>query len=580
MPRPYLRLLRQSPLLGCAATLLCACQSASEHAADADKASYAIVDAVRAGLGATDTLRLGGDGPDLRSRLLESSSSDGDGSELSAALAEVRAMSLVDCLRIAAENSRDFQDRRESLYLTALSLTRTQWDFGFQEVGDANAFVGGDDEAARGAGEGASFSISRLFLSGARLVGSVALSVTKDLSRGDAWSAVSDLSLGLTQPLWRGFGRDIVREPLTQAERDVVYEARRFERFRRTFAFDVASRYYRIVESMNLLRNERANRDSLVTLRERNEAFARAGRLSDIQVDQARQDEFRAENRVIDARRNLEASLDSFKLFLGLPVEVEVAVDPRAEDPLLSLIDELNLELEEDLAIAVGLAERLDNRTVIEAAEDAERRAHIAADALRLGLDLSADVSVSSEENALVDFRGKNLAWNAALDVSLPIDLIPERNAYRQALITLDASRRAVEESRDVVIADVRDAQRQLDAARATLVIQERAVTLAERRVESASLSLEAGRASTRDLLEAQEDLLLAQNDYARLRTDFALAALALYRDMELLRVEDGLISVDDGALTEAMARREQQGSQGAPNSRGIAPREGASIDE
>ncbi|MFT5463853.1 MAG: outer membrane protein TolC [Planctomycetota bacterium] len=549
MPSTFRRALLWSPVLGLCALSSSACRGASDHVADADRETYAIVDAARGSLGAEDSMRLSSPGgvraaglePALRSHLLSEPDSR-----------RATSLSLSDCLRIAAENSREFEDRRESLYLSALSLTRTQWEFGYQYSAGAGGFLSGDADDLGVSGEDASFSISRLFASGARFVGSSALSLTRDLSTGDAWGAVSDLSLSLTQPLMRGFGKEIVMEPLLQAERNVLYEARSYERFRRTFAFNVASQYYLIIQRLDLLRNEEANRESLRLLGIRNQAFAEAGRLSDIDMDQALQDEYRAESRVIGSQRDLEASLDNFKFFLGLPVEAELGVDPEAADPLLALLEELDLELDRDLTMAISLAERLDHRTVLNRLEDAERRAAIAADALRMGVDLSVDASVSSETNAVLDFRGKNFSWNAVLDLNLPIDLIPERNAYRQALISLDSSRRAAQESRDDVVAGVRDAQRQLDAVQASLEIQIRSVSLAERRVESSALNLEAGRSETRDLLESQEDFLVAQNDLARLRTDFALAALALYRDMELLRIEDSLVVVDAAALDQA----------------------------
>ena len=55
------------------------------------------------------------------------------------------------------------------------------------------------------------------------LVGDIGFDFTRDVLRSDAWDAVSRLSLGITQPLLRGFGEKVVREPLTQAERDVLY---------------------------------------------------------------------------------------------------------------------------------------------------------------------------------------------------------------------------------------------------------------------------------------------------------------------------------------------------------------------
>ena len=68
-------------------------------------------------------------------------------------------------------------------------------------------------------------------------------------------------------------------EPLTQAERDLVYEVRAYERFRKTFAVDVASRYYQVLSQMDEAKNAELNYSNLATLSERNRALANAGRL-------------------------------------------------------------------------------------------------------------------------------------------------------------------------------------------------------------------------------------------------------------------------------------------------------------
>ena len=45
-------------------------------------------------------------------------------------------------------------------------------------------------------------------------------------------------------------GRHIAREPLTQAERNVIYAIRDFERFRSQFAIDLVADYWNVVQQM------------------------------------------------------------------------------------------------------------------------------------------------------------------------------------------------------------------------------------------------------------------------------------------------------------------------------------------
>jgi outer membrane protein TolC len=512
--------------------LLLGCRSAEEWSAQADREVYGILAERRAELGARDAFTIEPPADPLRAQLLAG--------QASGTRATVR-LDLVGCLRAAAENSRDWQDQRELLFRSALALTEERWGFTLQERGTLGAtFSGTGFQEETEGGFLSNLNLFKLLGFGTVLTADAGLDFLEALGNGDGWDAVSSLSLNITQPILRGFGSDVVKEPLTQAERDVLYQARAYERFRRTFAVDVAQRYFGVLEQLDRLANEEANHRNLVELRQRNEALAEAGRLTDIQVDQARQDELSAEDRLVAARRSLADLLDGLKFQLGLPVETELALEEgglRSLEAWPALAD----ELPEQQALELGLARRLDLATARDRVEDAERKVRVAADALRMGLDLEARADLASAEDA-GDLRLDEVQWSAGLTLDLPIERIPERNAYRASRIDLEARHRALDESSDTVVSELRDALRSLEAARASHRIQSGSVVLAERRVESAALNLDAGRASTRDVLEAQEALLSAQNTLASALTDTILAGLFLYRDMELLEVTaDGL---------------------------------------
>ena len=48
-------------------------------------------------------------------------------------------------------------------------------------------------------------------------------------------SSVSTINLDFVQPLLRGGGRAVTLEPLTQAERNLLYDVRDYARFRKLF---------------------------------------------------------------------------------------------------------------------------------------------------------------------------------------------------------------------------------------------------------------------------------------------------------------------------------------------------------
>lgn len=510
--------------LACAVSLG-SCKSPDEYRRDADREAYELVRTRRDQLALPDspfTIEPDPDRLDQRIRRGE--------------VQDLGVLGLAQALEIAAANSREYQSQKESLYLSALDLTLERWDFAVQKGGTLSAALGGTDAEAELAAGGAGFSLSKLFGSGAVLVGDIGLNVSRSLLTGDGWNAVSDVGLSFTQPLLAGAGEAIVLEPLTQAERDLVYSVREFERFRRTFAFDVASRFYRLLQTLDQVRNQAENVRNLEQLSIRNRALVEAGRLSDIELGQARQNELRSRNQLLDAQARYERLLDEFAIFLGIPVGVAMDLDASGIATLSAAAPPEN-EISEDVATRIALENRLDFLTTVEQEVDAVRRVMVAEDALQGILNVNADVRAVSVEGTPLKFDAS--AWGVGFDYTLPFERLPQRNSWRAAMIRREAAARTTELTGDRIRSDLREDLRQTVTQLEGWRIQQNAVALAERRIESTRLQLDAGRADTRDLLEAQESLLSAQNSATASLIDYTLARMGLYLDMELLRFDE-----------------------------------------
>jgi outer membrane protein TolC len=551
---------------GMSALLLGACRSADGWRDQADRDVYQLVKSRRARLGVGDGSFTIEPQPDsLRQRLLR-------GEEPASA-----PLTLVQCLEIAAENNRDYQARRESLYLSALDLTLERWRFAVHETGLLAAAVDGTGDTAETASADADLHLSKLLGTGALVVGDIGLSLTRSLTSGDTWNPIGDMGLAITQPLLRGAGKRIVEENLTQAERDLVYEVRSFERFRRTFAFDVAQRFYAILEQQDAVSNQEKNYENLQALSQRNAALTEAGRLSDIEAGQARHNELRSLDNLLQARARLQSEEDLLRIFLGLPPNAPVQFD-SAELERLATQDLAPIAIDEETAAAYALASRLDHLTVLDRSEDSDRKVYVAQDALRAGLTLGVDWHNTSEPGKPAKFNFQDSTWSVSALLDLPIDRLAERNAYRQALIARESALRDTDESADRIRAELREDLRQTTNRAESWRIQKIAVDLAARRIESTDLKLQAGRADTRDLLEAQEALLDARNGASAALIDLTLARLALFLDMELLRVDESGVHAEPLPPPDAWpppagpVPADDPGAQGAPASAWSAP--------
>lgn len=447
-------------------------------------------------------------------------------------------MDMSDALGLAFTNSREYQTRKENLYLSALDLTRQQHEFSPRFFGRSEVSTERTPDGERVGRVSNQIGVDQALQSGARIGASIANDLTEFFTGDPRRSASTLLSLNLVQPLLRGRGAAIVAENLTQAERDVIYEIRDFSRFQQTFSVRIVSSYYRILQQKDVVRNQYNSYQNLTLARERAEALAE-DRLPEFQVDQARQSELSARNSYILAVERYQATLDQFKLELGLPLGYEILLN---DAPLHDLLEAglIPVGVGEEESISLAVETRMDLLNEIDRFEDSKRKILVAANQLQPGLNIFASTSLRSDpptDYASFDFS--NYRASAGLSLDLPFDRLAERNAYRSTLIQFERQIRTLALNVDQVKNELRQALRTIDQAQQTYEIQQRSVELAERRVESAELLLEAGRAEIRDQLEAEAALLGARNALTQALINYHIARYEFFRDVGLLETDE-----------------------------------------
>ena len=137
--------------------------------------------------------------------------------------------------------------------------------------------------------------------------------------------ASSDIVLSANIPLLRGAGM-VAREDLIQAERNVVYAARRFERFRREFFVDICTNYFDLLLQRQNIINQISRVESVRREQRRIQELAEAGRRSAFDVNNFRQSVLQGENSVLNAKEAYRVALDRFKVRIGVPLEEEIAL--------------------------------------------------------------------------------------------------------------------------------------------------------------------------------------------------------------------------------------------------------------
>ena len=450
-------------------------------------------------------------------------------------------LTLPQAVALATAYNREYQTQKEELYIKALDLRLTRYEFEYQFFGGASGGYNADrnDEAV---GIETNIGFNRLLAGGTRISTELA-GAWVDVLTGNLRGGLSSiLSATVTQPLMRGSDRRVVLENLTQAERDTLYQVRSFNRFRKTFVVSVISQYYVILQKYDAVENARNNYITLAWMYERVEKLADAGRVPLLELERIRQEKLQASNIYSQAEKEYHQVLDEFKIVLGLPTTTKLQLD-REEFEAVRTAEMIEPDFTEDKVIEAAMLQRLDLVNNADAIIDAQRKVYVAADGFRADANLIGTANAISARRAdrtTLDWMREE--YGLGFEIDLPLDRVPEQNIYRKALITLNQRQREYELAADTIALEVRRAHRDLTEAAERYKTLLEGLELAQQRFNNSFLLLQHGRASSRRVLEAQNSLFEAQNDSGRALLDFTVATLNFYRDTGALQVlPDGM---------------------------------------
>ncbi len=444
-------------------------------------------------------------------------------------------LTLDDAVSLAMLTSRDFQRQREDVYIAALDLTAVINDYCGVLTGGGLGELSFDEDGTTLDVDG-DLTLSRAFKTGGLAIVGVTLDILRNLTGSPLTVAQHIITADIVLPLARGSGELVGREPLRQAERNVLYALRSYARFQQELRVDIASQFYRALQSRITWQNEELAYESLTLLIDEQNDKAKAGTIPKFEVDEAQQDLLDGDDDRQRARADFESALDSLKFSLGIPTTVEIVLRNDDLEALRASGPQPNpFPLEEALVLAAR--KRLDLMNDRDREQDAVRGIYVAADALGIQVDLLLGGSVSTPSEKPLDLASASANGSFGLDVDLPLNRIAERNAYRRAIIDARRSQRTRERTQDLVDLQVRDVYRNVEAARRSYEIQLQGVELAQKRVESTSLLLQRGDADIRARLFAEDSRVQARNRLIRGLVDYAIARLELERDVGTLAV-------------------------------------------
>ncbi len=290
-------------------------------------------------------------------------------------------LTIPQAVALATGRNRDYQTQREVLYATALNLRLTRHQFEQQYFGVIDASYRGDrnDHVV---GVEPTVGFNRLLADGTVISANIAAAWAEIVSGNLRGGLASILGVSVFKPLMRGSGRDVVMEGLTQAQRDLLYEVRTFNHFRKGLVVSVISDYYATLVLQQTIQNAQSNQQAIMDLLKLAVPLSEGAVIPTYEVDRIRQELLLAEVATGKARRDYEEAVDQFKLKLGVPPTILFAMDPKELDVLMRASLPCP-EVTEKEILNTALALRLDVANAADRVIDAQRKIAVAKDRLR-----------------------------------------------------------------------------------------------------------------------------------------------------------------------------------------------------
>ncbi len=254
-------------------------------------------------------------------------------------------------MQIALKNSRDYQTQVENVYLQALQLTLSRFQFFPQMFGFQNTqfrhFGAGKNESNQLqllTNDGVNWTL----YTGANLIVNFANSIVFNYNGKHLEAVTSGLTYSLTQPLLQGAWARNFTQPLSLVERQTLYQVRNFAHYRRQFYSStvagppIASGYLQLLTQLQQIRNQRSQVDSAKRSLDEYDALVRAGIYNALQRDTIAQTYQSSRVSLLQLQASYQTSLDAYRVNqLGLPADFPLTVDEtilqqfQLNDPVL-----------------------------------------------------------------------------------------------------------------------------------------------------------------------------------------------------------------------------------------------------
>jgi outer membrane protein TolC len=357
----------------------------------------------------------------------------------------------------------------------------------------------------------------------------------------------TDTSFLFSQPLLRGFGRNVAQRDVHRASMQVAEQIRQTTITEQQLAVEVAAAYYRVVGGSLLVEVASKSLESSRSLLEASRAKLEAGRVSQLDVSRANQLASEAEIQLLDAGGSLEDAKDLLRnlLDLGLDHDFEVSREiPRLVEPVSP-----------EEAVAQAHRNRPEMESAREALAEAERSVSYGRNQLLPQFDVKVGVTRQETAETFAESFGlNNYHLTTFFAASVPVDRTPEQTNYHTSLIERDRRQRSIAATERRIAEEARRAVRRQERLLRSLEVAESRLQFAEQELEVATFRFQRGLANNLDVVNAEENVLSARSRQIGILAELAVARLALRATLGILDPRRELVEASTAPAAPELA--------------------------
>ena len=363
------------------------------------------------------------------------------------------------------------------------------------------------------------------------------------------------LSFNLTQPLLRNFGLKINRQEILVARNNLGVSEENLKATLMTTVYNVESAYWNLVYSIENLDVRRQSLKLAQDLLEKNQRSVEVGTLAPIEVLSAQAEVATREADLIQAETQIKSNEDQLKLLLHITGDEDKNITAFVpKDKPTYVVREVNLEE----ALAAAIANRTELKIAQLGLQNDRLNLSFAKNQTLPDLNLSASFSspgidgtrliysdndpifgtligtipggISGALKQTASFQYPN--WNLGLTLSLPLANVFSRASLAQAKLNLRQSMLDLENQKDEVYLEIKNAVRAVDANYKRILAYTKARELAEQKLAGEEEKFRVGQSTNYIVLTYQRDLATARISELNAIVSYNISIAALERSM------------------------------------------------